>query len=126
MKRSDQDRLLENILADDALDRRRAATLTAMLGAVRRRRQRRTLLTSAAGMLALAFGLAAVIQRRAAEPLAPAPAPRLHPSAVAVISDEQLLTLFAHRPVALIGRAGEQRLMFLDEPRASSSATQTR
>ena len=116
MKRSDHDKLLEKILAGDALDERRAASLAAMLGAVRRRRQRRALLTSAAGMLALAVGLALVIQRRDAQPFARTQVTATNSPAVAAISDEQLLALFADRPVALVGRAGEQQLVFLDAP----------
>jgi hypothetical protein len=35
---------------------------------------------------------------------------------VRLLTDEQLLAMFPGRPVALIGPAGDQRLVFLDEP----------
>jgi hypothetical protein len=35
---------------------------------------------------------------------------------IRVIGDEELLGLFQGRPVALLGEAGHQRLVLLDEP----------
>ena len=113
MKRSEQDRLLREILADETLEQRRAATLAGMLGDLRRRKRRRALATSGIATLMIGLSIAVVAQRRLAAPpereIVPPPRPT-----VARISDEQLLALFADRSVALVGRPGEQQLVFLD------------
>ncbi|HUR60515.1 MAG TPA: hypothetical protein VM029_22535 [Opitutaceae bacterium] len=113
MNPSEQDRLLREVLADEALEQRRAASLEGMLGAVRLRKRRRALATSVLATLTVALTIALVAQRRLDAPrdrtIAPSPRP-----AVARISDDQLLALFADRSVALIGQPGQQQLVFLD------------
>lgn len=120
MKRSDQDRLLRDVLDDAALSATRDAALVSGLRALRGRRRRRTLLAGTTASLAFAALLALLTQRRIAStaPAArqtassPTPAP-----AVTMIDDAQLLALFPDRPAALIGPPGEQQLVFLDERR---------
>jgi hypothetical protein len=125
MKPSDQDRLLREILADDALEQRRAASLEGMLGSVRRRKRRQVLVTSAIATLMLGLTLTLVTQRRAVQPSALESAPPARP-AVSRISDEQLLALFADRSVALVGRPGEQQLVFLDAPGVRAPSVRSR
>ena len=111
MKRSDQDRLLREVFANENLDRLRAASLATGLGALRQRRRRRTILATTAS-LALMLTAFLVIQRRAARP----EAAEEKISHVKFIDDAQLLALFPGRSVALIGVPGEQKLIFLDAP----------
>jgi hypothetical protein len=116
MRRSDHDKLLREVLAGDALEQRRAASLAAMLGVARRRRQRHALVTSGVAALVLALSVALLVHRRAPERRAALSETPSKTPAVTVISDEQLLALFADRSVALVGRAGDQQLLFLDRP----------
>jgi hypothetical protein len=112
MKRSDQDRLLEEAFAGESVERLRAASLAGALSALRARRRRRACVSGAAASFALAVAVFVSIRHRTPEEaVVPPPAPKTN--AVRIISDEQLLALFPDRSVALIGRPGEQRLVFL-------------
>ena len=112
MKRSDQDRLLGEVLADENVERLRAASLAGALNALRSRRRRRAYVSGAAASFALAVVVFVSIRHRTPEEtIVPPPEPKTN--AVKIISDEQLLALFPDRSVALIGRPGEQRLVFL-------------
>lgn len=117
MKRSDQDRLLRDVLADDALDHLRATALDQVLAAARRRRQRRALLSTAAAFIVAVSVF--IASRSTNEPPAVAATPTAAAAtpAVATINDEQLLAIFADRAVALVGQPGQQTLMFLDAER---------
>jgi hypothetical protein len=124
MKRSDQERLLREILADANVEQARAAALQAGVAHLRQRRQRHAMLTSAAAALVVLVSLTVLMRRQVvpeAPPTAntPAPAPR-----VRFVNDEQLLALFPDRPVALVGRPGEQKLIFLDATGASATRAQ--
>ncbi|HVS52075.1 MAG TPA: hypothetical protein VHD62_06935 [Opitutaceae bacterium] len=115
MKRSDQDRLLREILADEALERVRTATLAAGVAMLRRRRRRRVIAATAVASAAFALLFATVMQRRLAPPAAQSTAvPTAATPRVKWIDDDRLLALFSERGVALIGRPGEQRLVLLD------------
>ena len=125
MKRSDQDRLLREILADDALEQVRQATLAAGMGTLRRRRRVRALAVGAGASLALVLACVALVHRRA--PMAGTPLPPAAPApetgiAVKWIDDEQLLARFSDRGVALVGPPGRQKLVFFDSPAPSSTA----
>ncbi len=129
MKRGDQDHLLKEILTGDELSEFRQVSLETGLAALRqeaarRHRRRASLLACLPLCLAVAFLL-----RQSTHPtIRPTEASR--PSGAATgptqpglpdirfINDEQLLALFPGRAVALIGRPGEQQLVFLDEPAA--------
>ena len=125
MKPTDKDRLLREILADDPLEHLRHTTLSAGMAKVRHRRRVRMLLAGAAGSLVVAWGTVAVLKR---DGLREANfAPRVETAAsprntVKWIDDEQLLARFADRGVALIGRPGEQRLVFLELAAPSDAA----
>ena len=111
MKRSDQDRLLGELFAGENVERLRAASLAGGLSALRARRRRRAYVSGAAA--SLAFATAMLVSTRHQPPeeaIVPLAEPKT--SAVKIISDEQLLALFPDQSVALIGRPGEQRLLF--------------
>jgi hypothetical protein len=111
MKRSDQDRLLNELFVDENVERLRAASLAVALGALRARRRRRAYVSGAAASLAVAVAVLVSTRHRASEePLVSPPEPKAN--GVKIISDEQLLALFPDRTMALIGRPGEQRLLF--------------
>lgn len=115
MKPSEQDRLLREILTDDALESVRAATLVAGVATLRRRRRRRALAASAMALAIVVLLFATIMPRRTTSSLAP---PRSVSTAtmthVKWIDDERLLALFPERGVALVGRPGAQRLVLLD------------
>ena len=117
MNRSDQDRLLREILADENIESLRAASLAGGLAALHTRRRRRALLSGVAASTAIAAILAVLSSHRAPVAIAPPPLAR----SVTVIDDQQLLALFPDRTVALIGAPGNQKLFFADT--ASASAT---
>lgn len=141
MKADPKHRLLDEILSDDPLDQIRAASLQDGLQVVlRRRRVRRIARTSGwIGMLVtLAVAIPAlfrsqpvhdhVAQPTVSETIAIAqmalepPAESAADTGVTFLTDEQLLAMFPGRPVALIGPAGDQRLVFPDEPVSAQPA----
>jgi hypothetical protein len=125
MKRSEKDRLLREILADEALEQMRQATLAAGVGALRRRRRVHALMGGATASLVLLLACAALVYRRAHPvhaPLSPTVPVAENRAAVKWIDDEQLLARFSDRGAALVGPPGRQKLIFFDTPTASSAA----
>jgi hypothetical protein len=124
MKRSDQDRLLREILEEGEAADFRAASLAGGVDFLRRRKTRaRIAQVCAAGMLAglLVFWLALHLSSRPAGPrlaVVTAPAAQTDMSKVKIINDEELFALFPNRPMALIGPPGRQQLIFLDHGEA--------
>jgi hypothetical protein len=125
MKRTNQDRLLDEILTADDAFAFREESLGRGLAVLRRRKQLRRGLTAAA-VIALFTPLIWFLRPQRtpqwtrqsvlnAKQLPPAAPPEIN-----FISDEQLLALFPNRSVALIGNPGHQRLLFLDDARAPS------
>ena len=123
---TERDELLRDVLAGPALDEFRNASLDDGLRLVRRTRQHRQAMRVAAyvALPLLIVVSALVVQNRQLPPrlavhqppAAPAePAQTIPGTAIAIISDEQLLDLFQGRPVALVGQPGDQRLVLLDE-----------
>jgi hypothetical protein len=135
MKPDPKHSLLDELLSDDPLGRLREATLEQGLLLVRRRRRiRRIARTSGWIGILVALGItipalfrsqpahdhatqptdpdAGAIAQTAVEP----PVESDEETGVRFLTDDQLLALFPGRPVALIGPAGNQRLVFLDEP----------
>ncbi len=124
MKRSEQEKLLNEILPDDdAADFERTSLEYGLAGLRRERRRgywmRTSALATICGILALgivlkqhrpAHGDGAVVAQ-----LASAPTPTTS-GQIKIISDDELLALFPGRSVALIGKPGQQRLVFLDKP----------
>jgi hypothetical protein len=114
MKRSDRDELLREVFVDEHVERLRHASLEAALAMLRARRRRRAWISGAAATLVLA-AVAAVSIRRP-RPVAAVPVPsQAAASPVRIIGDEDLLALFPNRSLALIGRPGEQRLVFFTD-----------
>lgn len=126
MKNFEKEKLLNEILADESLAEFRRASLADGVAFLRRQRRRRFALR--AGVLLLATSLCAWAMllnrsiRRTPHHLANLRPPQRSQSpagpagGVRFISDDELLALFPDRPVALIGKPGKQRLVFLDQP----------
>ena len=117
MDRSDQDRLLKEILAGDELAGFRQESLESGLTQLRKLRQRRRALRIC--VLAL-MPLLAFAVGRFLLPSKPSNASKEAPAlagsrSVELINDDQLLALFPNRSVALIGSPGHQQLVFLDQ-----------
>jgi len=127
MKPSEQKKLLKEILQGEDLRDFQQASLEHGLTCLRQRRRRGYLLR--AGALAAVLSVATLglllkphraAQRDSSTAQLP-PAPQSSPvaaSPVKFISDDELLALFPNRQVALIGKPGQQRLVFLDKPHA--------
>jgi len=112
------DPLLTDLVAESADPAFRKAMLTHTLAVSRRRRVHRQL--GATALVALGLVLAAILplafrtaehQPIAAAPPPPDPEPK---PAVRVLTDEELLSRFPDRAVALVGPPDRQRFVFLD------------
>ena len=123
MKTPNDPPLLNKILADEKLSALRRTSLDAALPALRRARRQRRAVRSALVCLPLllagAFGWrqfvsAPPVKREIQVAIkAPSPAAVEPPSKVKIISDEELLALFPNRAVAIIGKPGHQKFVFL-------------
>jgi hypothetical protein len=121
MNEPDNDPLLRDLLHDGTDANFREASLNAMLTAARRtRRQRKTL--RLAGYTAVLLLASAAIWQRPTIPPTPTAVPS-HSSPVAAdparkpiryIDDNELLSLFPNRPVALVGSPQGQQLILFD------------
>ncbi len=129
MKTDKPEQLLRDLLPGDELSAFRRESLALGLAALKTRRQRRRILRTAAAtglVLVFASGLVWHLTR---SPLtgprppsresARAPLPSI-PAVATFISDEELLSLFPNRALALIGKPGHQRLLFLDQQPTSA------
>jgi len=118
MKRSEQDRLLREILEDGEAAKLRAATLAGGVDFLQRRRRRNQVAQAWATVLLPGLLIFSVVFHLASRPSAPPPAAgrASAPQAdkVKIITDEELFALFPNRAMALIGRPGNQELVFLD------------
>jgi hypothetical protein len=132
MKRSEQDRLLREILEDGEAANLRASSLARGVAFLQRRRRRHRLAQACAmtvlpGLLILGLVLHLASGPSAAPPAVradlPPPAASSAPPAdtakVKIITDEELFALFPNRAMALIGSPGHQQLVFLDHGAAS-------
>jgi hypothetical protein len=123
MNRLQQDQLLTELLTGDEVAGFRRRSLDQSLLALERRRRRRHSLRaggilSAAALAALAFaalGPVATSPPTAARPPARVASNPTRPFEVKMITDRELFALFPGRPLALIGKPGQQRLVFLDD-----------
>jgi hypothetical protein len=121
-----QNDLLKEILAGDEVSSFREASLQTTLAAVRTQCRRRRALAACA-VVALILASAMLIKDARLWPATgeivssdPVSAPPVAP-AVKVISDEELFALFPGRSMALVGKPGQQQLVFLDGKEARSS-----
>lgn len=124
MKRNNErEELLADVLTDD--DQLRAATLQAGLNEMRRVHKRQRVLRVAGAMTCMSAIIVAMLLsahrflltgRKAAD--SPSSVTRVEEmipgTSIHVLSDEQLLEFFRGRPVALVGRPGDQQLLLLD------------
>jgi len=120
MKRSDQDRLLREILEEGEAADFRAASLARGVDFLRGRRRRNRIAQICCvcvPAVLMMFALALHLARRpggARLAVVTAPAARTETSKVKIINDEDLFALFPNRAMALIGPPGQQQLIFLD------------
>jgi len=125
MKRHDQDKLLNELLAGAETAEFRNASLAHALKAMRRDQRRKRALRG--GALVLAVGLLGAFMWLNSRPggvsslpnqvaTNPADLPRSEPKPppIKYISDDELFALFPNRAMALIGKPGRQQLVFLD------------
>ena len=127
MKHPEHDRLLNEIVTGEELADFREASLQRALTAIRQQRRRqRFVRLCALAVVPLLAALGIVFSRSPKRPLRKIAASNASPVAVSpvpsrtvpvkFISDDELLALFPDRPVALIGKPGQQQLVFLDQP----------
>jgi len=118
-KQSDREELLTDILAEES--QLRFTTLELGLAEMRRVHRRRRAVRICTAVCTPVFMLAAAVFVRDFQARRTSVAPvvqveeMIPGTSFRVMSDEQLLTLFKGRPVALVGPAGHQRLLLLDE-----------
>lgn len=122
MNSRDQEKLLKEILPREDVADFREASLERGLVCLRRQRQRRYMTRAilvAVAVCGLWLGL--VLKPRSTEHVSNTPPPPrtatapANSSHVTFISDEELLAMFPKQPVALIGKPGQQRLVFLNK-----------
>ena len=123
MNSDDREKLLKEILPREDLADFRQTSLEHGLTRLRRQRRTRYALRTVAAVAAFCFLSLAIFLKphhpapnnvsvaQSPQPVA-APAPTDH---VTFITDDELLAVFTNRPVALIGKPGQQRLVFLDQ-----------
>jgi len=127
MKPFEQDRVLNEILADEKLaELRRTSLLEGVKFLRRQRRHRFALRLGLPAAVIFLCGLGIWLSRDSGQarhhvamvqlPEKSPPSPGLS-AHVKYISDDELLALFPNRPVALIGKPGQQRLVFLGQTR---------
>jgi len=134
MRRSEQEQLLNDILAERDLSHLREITLQSGLLALqahrKRRRARRTLVLAAVPFL---LGSVFLIDWRIRPMRGSAPGTaataagallQKEDSGVKIISDDELFALFPNRSLALVGKPGHQELVFLDQGGSSVTSTQ--
>jgi len=122
MNRRDQEKLLKEILPAEDISDFRSESLNRGLAGLRRERRRRQVVRFSAmivTLVGLSIGLLVHSRNqhqnnRATIQPSSQPAPvEVAASHVDFISDDELLNYFTNEPVALVGKPGEQRLVFL-------------
>ena len=123
-RRTREDQLIKDVFSDVASEGDREASLEMTLAFARRRKVRRQYARSVVGGLAVCL-LAMLIVARSRPPIggisdspvvmAPIDEPVLmvEGTAIRVISDEELFNLFPDQRPAIVGAAGDLRLVFL-------------
>ncbi len=132
MNSHDQEKLLKGILPpDDAAEFRQASLECGLAGLRRERRRHHLVKLSVAAAIFIGLSLGVVLNFRNAHPnqnaqiqpavAATSPALAAH---VDFINDEQLLALVTNKPVALIGKPGDQHLVYLGKSEDDSAEHQ--
>jgi hypothetical protein len=120
MKRSEQDRLLREILEDGDTANLRASSLARGLDFLQQRQRRNHAAQAWAAAIVPLLLISGLVLHLASKPAAappavgPAPVARTDTAKVKIINDEELFALFPNRALALIGAPGHQQLVFLD------------
>ena len=125
MNKNDTDRLLNELLVGDELDAFRRASLEESLALLRGRNVRRQRIRRAALVAVLLLAPAILLKDlvpRKSDRTAGVVSRPVSKQDVEIISDEQLFALFPNRPLALVGKPGQQQLVFLDELNPPKSA----
>ncbi len=116
MKDSRHDQLLHEIFGRDELSPLRRRSLETGLASLKRKRLHARV-TKAALLLPVLLALILVMRPAPTAQPPPLAASRPpHPS-TRIISEKELFALFPNRPMALVGKPGHQRLVFLDQPK---------
>jgi hypothetical protein len=122
MKPSEHEKLLRGILSEEDSGNFQQISLASGLTCLRRQRRRRYLVRAGASVALVCLVTLELVNwhlpahRDGSNPrLSSTPQAAPVASQVKFISDEELLALFPGRPVALIGKSGQQRLVFLDQ-----------
>src|SRR5947209_7869562 len=112
MNKNETDQLLNELLAGDELDAFRRASLEESLALIRGRNVHRQRIRRAA-LVALLVLVPAILlkdlvphKRTGTNPVVSRP---ISKEGVEIISDEQLFALFPNRPLALVGKPGQQQ-----------------
>jgi len=121
---------LREILAGEEIGDFRERSLARGLKMVRRKRRGRRLARVGAGLLGVAtlcLTLLGILAERAGmysamhvEKAAVVESTKSAEPGVKIINEEELFALFPNRPIALIGKPGEERIYFLDTIAANS------
>jgi hypothetical protein len=130
MNRSDQEKLLKEILPSEDMADFQKTSLECGLAGLRRERRRRHIVRASSGVAVLVCLFVGILLksghavRNAQSPVlrAASDAPsELASHHVDFINDDQLLAFFTNQPVALVGKPGDQRLVFLNESESDST-----
>ena len=133
MKTRPEDDLLHDVFPN--LRELRASSLEQTLGSLRRQRRRKNLVC-ASGVAAICLTLSLLVwnsrlDSRTAPTHATAagtiqsaktPFATVPGTSIRILNDEELLSMFANRPVALLGPPEERQFVVLDEIRVEQSA----
>jgi hypothetical protein len=121
MKHDAKDQLVDELLTGEELEAFRQTSLRHGLALIKSRRRRRNMgRISAMALLTFLVVLGLWTNRQAIQPL-PTASISVRPTSASVskvrlINDDDLLTLFPNRPLAMVGSAGHRKLVFLDQP----------
>ena len=121
----EQDQLLKELLTGEEISDFRRASLEQGVALIRLQRKRRQIAQCAAmvcgGLLLLSLFISQLPKSSRSRPAtsqaqqAVPPVPAAANPEIKWINDDELFALFADRPMALIGKPGEQQLVFLDQ-----------
>jgi hypothetical protein len=131
MKPSEHEKLLKELLPDERLTDFREASLEQGLASLRRHRGQRLLFrTGALAAVACLLITGMILKDRHSSrsnlaELSPHSS-AARPDHVKFISDDELLAMFPQGSVALIGKPGQQRLVFLGAPERNTQVRERR
>ncbi len=116
MKDARHDQLLHEIFGGDELSVVRRSSLEAGLASLKRQRLYARV-AKAALLLPVLLALILVMRPTPTAQRIPPNGSRPPQPSTRIISEKELFALFPNRPMALVGKPGHQRLVFLDQPK---------